>query len=275
MQSTPPAAHANTAAPTSPGSQPEAAQPMIAIRDLRKTFGTHEVLKGMTFDVPRGSICVILGGSGMGKSVLMKHIIGLLTATSGEVRIDGEDLAKLDTLGLKRVQGKFGMVFQHAALFDSMTNFDNVAFPLREHTKLRGDALRDVVHQKLRLFSLDPDLVGPKYPSEISGGMRKRVALARAVALDPEIVLYDEPTTGLDPITTDQVDDMILTAKRELGITSVVISHDVASAFHIADQLLFVYEGEIVAQGSKADMLASKHHFVRQFFGAWLERAEH
>lgn len=244
----------------------------IEVQDLRKSFGAREVLKGLSFRVAKGSICVILGGSGMGKSVLMKHLIGLLRPDAGKVLIDGEDITALGPLELKRMRSRFGMVFQQAALFDSMTNYDNVAFPLREHRKLKKQELDAKVRHLMELFSLDPDELGPRFPSEISGGQRKRVGLARAVALDPSIVLYDEPTTGLDPITTDQVDEMILQAKDKLGVTSVVISHDIASAFNIADQILFIYKGEIVAQGGQGDMLASEHPFVRQFFATWREK---
>ncbi len=259
---------------TEPGVTAVTGQRQLAIRveELRKSFGEREVLKGLSFDVPKGSICVILGGSGMGKSVLMKHLIGLLRPDSGKVLVDGDDITGLSALELKRVRAKFGMVFQQAALFDSMTNFDNVAFPLREHTKLKKAELEARARELMQLFSLDPDDVGPRFPSEISGGQRKRVGLARAVALDPSIVLYDEPTTGLDPITTDQVDEMILQAKDKLGVTSIVISHDIASAFNIADQILFVFQGEIVARGLQRDMLASEHPFVRQFFATWTEK---
>ena len=245
---------------------------MVRLVDIHKTFGQREVLKGISLDVPRGSVCVILGGSGMGKSVLMKHIIGLLRPDRGQVVIDGEDITRLPELELRRVRRKFGMVFQQAALFDSMSNYDNVAFPLREHMKLSKVALDKRVRELLELFSLDPDELGPRFPSEISGGQRKRVGLARAVALNPSIVLYDEPTTGLDPITTDQVDEMILQAKAKLGVTSIVISHDIASAFHIADQLVFIYQGEIVARGGKDDMLAADHPFMRRFFSTWHEK---
>ncbi len=241
----------------------------ISVQGLRKSFDGREVLKGLTFDVPRGSVCVILGGSGMGKSVLMKHLIGLLMPDSGKVIIDGTDITTLGAMELKAVRGKFGMVFQQAALFDSMSNYDNVAFPLREHGKLKKKELDERVRHLMNLFSLDPDEVGPRSPSEISGGQRKRVGLARAVALEPSIVLYDEPTTGLDPITTDQVDEMILEAQDKLGVTSVVISHDIASAFNIADQILVVYKGEIVARGHQAEMLSSEHPFVQQFFATW------
>jgi phospholipid/cholesterol/gamma-HCH transport system ATP-binding protein len=209
----------------------------------------------------------------MGKSVLMKHMIGLLMPDTGQVLVDGQDITKLKPLELKSVRRKFGMVFQSGALFDSMTNWDNVAFPLREHRNdLKGEALDARIRELFALFSLDPNIVGPRFPSEISGGQRKRVALARSVALEPSIVLYDEPTTGLDPITTDQVDEMIMEAKRKLGVTSIVISHDIASAFNIADHIIFVYEGRIVVQGLKSEMLASDHPFVRKFFSTWREK---
>ena len=246
--------------------------PDLAVRivDLKKSFGDHAVLKGVSLDVPRGSILVVLGGSGMGKSVLMKHMIGLLKPDSGAVIVDGEDITALNAVALKKVRSKFGMVFQNGALFDSMSNYENVAFPLREHRKhLKGEALEQRVRELFALFSLDLDTVGPRFPSEISGGQRKRIGLARAVALEPQIVLYDEPTTGLDPITTDQVDEMILEAKHKLRVTSIVISHDIASAFHIADDIIFIYDGNIVAQGLREQMLASKHPFVEQFFATW------
>jgi phospholipid/cholesterol/gamma-HCH transport system ATP-binding protein len=251
------------------------AGPDLALRvvDIRKTFGTREVLKGVSVDVPRGSILVVLGGSGMGKSVLMKHMIGLLKPDSGQVIVDGQDITRLKALELKKVRSKFGMVFQNGALFDSMTNWENVAFPLREHRRdLKGEALDARIRELFALFSLSPENVGPRFPSEISGGQRKRVGLARAVALEPQIVLYDEPTTGLDPITTDQVDEMILEAKQKLGVTSIVISHDIASAFKIADHIIFVYDGNIVVEGLKDEMLACEHPFVKQFFATWTSK---
>lgn len=244
----------------------------VQVKGLKKSFKGTEVLKGIDLEIPSGSVCVILGGSGMGKSVLMKHIIGLLKPTSGQVIVDGEDITPLDNKELKRVRSKFGMVFQNVALFDSMTNYDNVAFPLREHTKLNKEELDARVRELMELFSLDVDELGPRFPSNISGGQKKRVGLARALALEPKIVLYDEPTTGLDPITTDQVDEMILQAKRKLGVTSIVISHDIASAFKIADKIIFIYYGEIVAEGQKEEMLASEHPFVKQFFATWSEK---
>ena len=184
----------------------------------------------------------------------MKHIIGLLKPDRGQVLVDGEDVVPLDDRELERVRRKFGMVFQGAALFDSMTVYENVAFPLREHTQLaRGGDPAKRVAEKLAIVGLQTWHRG-RYPAELSGGMRKRVGLARAIVRDPKIVLYDEPTTGLDPITTDYVDDMILTAKRKLGVTSLVISHDVASSFKVADQMAFLSKGKIVAHAPPAEL---------------------
>jgi phospholipid/cholesterol/gamma-HCH transport system ATP-binding protein len=214
---------------------------------------------------------VILGGSGSGKSVLMKHMIGLLRPDSGRVIVEGEDLTRLSDQDLDRVRRKFGMVFQMAALFDSMTVLENVAFPLREHRKdLTEEDVRRIVAEKLGVVGLEG--VEEKFPAELSGGMRKRVGLARAIVLEPKIVLYDEPTTGLDPITTDYVDDMILTAKRQLGVTSVVISHDIASAFKVADELAVLYNGLIVESGPPEQVRHSTHPHVREFLHTWFEK---
>ena len=243
-------------------------QPMIQIVDLHKSFGSHEVLSGITLDVPAGSTLVILGGSGSGKTVLMKHMIGLLKPDSGRVIIDGEDIVPLGAEGLEKMRRKFGMVFQAAALFDSMTVFENVSFPLREHRKeLAEDQIRALVKEKLGIVGLKN--VEEKYPADLSGGMRKRVGLARAIVLDPKIVLYDEPTTGLDPITTDYVDEMILDAKKELGVTSVVISHDIASAFKVADNIAFLYQGHIVDQGHPSVLRHSENPAVKLFLSTW------
>jgi phospholipid/cholesterol/gamma-HCH transport system ATP-binding protein len=247
------------------------ADAVIRIEDLHKSFGTNEVLKGVGLTVRRGSTMVILGGSGSGKSVLMKHMIGLLRPDSGRVIVEGEDLTKLSDRDLDRVRRKFGMVFQMAALFDSMTVLENVAFPLREHRKdLTEEEVRRIVAQKLKVVGLEG--IEEKSPAELSGGMRKRVGLARAIVLDPKIVLYDEPTTGLDPITTDYVDDMILTAKRQLGVTSVVISHDIASAFKVADELAVLYNGLIVESGPPEQVRHSTHPHVREFLHTWFEK---
>jgi phospholipid/cholesterol/gamma-HCH transport system ATP-binding protein len=234
---------------------------------VRKRFGSQEVLKGIDLHIRRGRTRVILGLSGSGKSVLMKHLIGLLRPDSGRIYIDDEDLAACDERARQRLRSRFGMVFQQAALFDSMSVFDNVAFPLREHRKLTDAELRAVVADKLRLVSLEN--VGEKYPAELSGGMRKRVGLARAVVLEPQCVLYDEPTTGLDPLTTESVDQMIKDAAARLRVTSVVISHDIGSALNIADDIAVIHEGEIVADTDAAGLQGSEHPFVQRFLATW------
>ena len=243
------------------------ARPMIEVVDLHKAFGDNAVLTGINLAIPEGSTCVILGGSGSGKTVLMKHMIGLLKPDGGQVVVDGEDVVPLDERELERVRRKFGMVFQAAALFDSMTVYENVSFPLREHSKMSEEEIRAIVKAKLGIVGLRD--VEKKYPADLSGGMRKRVGLARAIVLEPKIVLYDEPTTGLDPITTDYVDEMILDAKRELGVTSVVISHDVASAFKVADNIAFLFQGRIVDQGPPGKLRDSEHPQVKVFLSTW------
>jgi phospholipid/cholesterol/gamma-HCH transport system ATP-binding protein len=244
-----------------------AKRPIIQIVDLHKRFGDNRVLRGINLEVEEGSTWVILGGSGSGKTVLMKHIIGLLKPDRGQVLIEGQDVVPLEAEELARVRRKFGMVFQGAALFDSMTVYENVSFALREHTRLREDEIREIVRQKLQIVGLRD--IEEKYPADLSGGMRKRVGLARAIALDPKIVLYDEPTTGLDPITTAYVDDMIIDARRQLGVTSVVISHDIASSFKVADQVAFLYDGLIVDHGTPAQLRQSRHPPLRLFLQTW------
>lgn len=244
------------------------ARPMIQVIDLYKSFGGNQVLTGINLTIPEGSTCVILGGSGSGKTVLMKHMIGLLKPDKGQVIVDGEDVVPQNADQLEQTRRKFGMVFQAAALFDSMTVYENVSFPLREHRKdLKEAQVREIVRQKLGIVGLKN--VEEKFPADLSGGMRKRVGLARAIVLDPKIVLYDEPTTGLDPITTDYVDEMILDAKRQLGVTSVVISHDIASAFKVADNIAFLYQGKIVDQGPPAQLRNSEHPAVKVFLQTW------
>jgi phospholipid/cholesterol/gamma-HCH transport system ATP-binding protein len=257
--------------PSEQAASPRESHPAIEIRNLRKSFGKNEVLKGVTLTVAQGSTTVILGGSGSGKSVLMKHMIGLLRPDSGEVIIDGDRFDNLSEKDQQLVRRKFGMVFQQAALFDSMTIFENVAFPMREHTDDGDEKIRERVLQKL-------DQVGLKnkadnYPDELSGGQRKRIGLARALALDPKIVLYDEPTTGLDPITTDSVDQMVIDAKRNYGVTSVIISHDVGSAFKVADHLAVIYQGVVLADGPPDVVRKSQDPFVKKFFSLWFDRA--
>ncbi len=247
------------------------AKPIMATEDLHKSFDENHVLRGISLAFPAGTTTVILGGSGSGKSVFMKHLIGLLHPDRGRVLVDDQDIRNLEGEDLTRLRSKFGMVFQWAALFDSMNVLENVAFPLREHRKnLSESEVRALVAEKLALFGLEG--IEQKYPADLSGGMRKRVGLARAIILDPSIILYDEPTTGLDPITTDYVDEMIKRAKEKLGVTSVVISHDVASTFNIADYIAFLYGGEIVAYGPPDVVKSSKHSFVQEFLGTWFRK---
>jgi phospholipid/cholesterol/gamma-HCH transport system ATP-binding protein len=242
-------------------------RPMIQVVDLHKSFGANRVLEGINLDVEAGSTCVILGGSGSGKTVLMKHMIGLLKPDEGKVIVDGENIVPFDERELERVRRKFGMVFQGAALFDSMNVYENVSFPLREHSKMPEEQIRQIVKEKLEIVGLRN--IEERFPADLSGGMRKRVGLARAIILEPKIVLYDEPTTGLDPITTDYVDEMILAAKKRLGVTSVVISHDIASAFKVADKIAFLSQGKIVEQGPPAQLRQSEHPKVKVFLQTW------
>ncbi len=244
-----------------------AAPPMIEIQGLHKSFGSHEVLSGIDIKIPAGSTLVILGGSGSGKTVLMKHMIGLLKPDRGRVLIEGEDIVPYGPQDLAKVRKKFGMVFQFAALFDSMTVYENVSFPLREHRKISEEEAREIVRQKLAIVGLER--VEDKYPADLSGGMRKRVGLARAIVLDPKVVLYDEPTTGLDPITTDYVDEMILAAKARLGVTSVVISHDIASSFKVADNIAFLNNGVIADSGPPRSLRHSQEPALKHFLSMW------
>ncbi len=236
---------------------------VIQFKDVQKSFGTQQVLKGLDLAIPRGKITVIIGRSGGGKSVILKHMIGLLKPDGGEVDVDGTRLSKLDSMELRDIRTKFGMLFQNAALFDSLNVYDNVAFPLVEHSNLSSVQIGKKVKELLTLVGL-PD-IGHKMPSELSGGMRKRVGLARAIALKPQIILYDEPTTGLDPIMTDAIDNLILSMQKELGITSVVISHDIAATYHVADQIAMLHEGKIILAGPPDVFRNTDNPIVRQF----------
>jgi phospholipid/cholesterol/gamma-HCH transport system ATP-binding protein len=245
---------------------------VIRVEDLWKSFGAHQVLKGVSLEIPTGTTYVILGGSGSGKTVLMKHVIGLLKPDRGSVFVGDVEIPKLEGKELTEARRMFGMVFQQAALFDSMTVFDNVAFPLKERKRgISSAELRKRVVEKLSVVDLSESVL-PLYPPELSGGMKKRVALARALIHDPQVVLYDEPTTGLDPITTDYVDDMIVQAKQKLGVTSMVISHDIASSFKVADRLGVLYDGQLAAQGTPEEVRKSDHPHVKKFLSLWFEK---
>lgn len=236
---------------------------MIDITNLYKSFNGQEVLSGINLKVPRGKITVIIGPSGCGKTSILRHMIGLLTPDRGKVLVDGINLETLDPLGLNTLRRRFGMLFQHAALFDSMSVYQNIAFPVMEHTTLKKGPIDRIVAEKLRLVGLEG--IERKMPSELSGGMKKRVGLARAIALDPEIILYDEPTTGLDPIMTENIDNLILDTQNKLNVTSVVISHDIVSTFHIADQIAMVYQGKVVACGTPGEFRKATHPATREF----------
>ena len=217
------------------------------LRDVKKSFGDQEVLKGIDLVARRKETVVIIGGSGAGKTTLLRLIVALERPTSGQILVDGEDIARLPERELNRVRKKFGMVYQYAALLDSISVLDNVAFPLVEHTKLSKKEIRERVMDKLEILGLDPKVVAPKFPSELSGGMRKRVGLARALMLEPPILVYDEPTSGLDPLTSRLVDDLIEEMRERFGVTSIVISHDIASCFRIAHQAVLLIEGRVEA----------------------------
>ena len=245
---------------------------MIRVHDLWKSFGEKEVLRGVSLDIPEGTTFVVLGASGSGKTVLLKHVIGLLKPDRGTVQVDGVEISTLSGRALTEARQVFGMVFQGAALFDSMTVFENVAFPLKEkERRIVADDLRARVVESLRVVDLGEDVL-ESWPSQLSGGMRKRVALARALVANPKVVLYDEPTTGLDPITTDSVDSMINQAKERRRVTSMVISHDIASAFRVADRLAVLYDGRIAAQGTPEEVRRSDDPYVKRFLSLWFEK---
>ena len=240
---------------------------MIRARGVSFAFPGRPVLEDLTIDIEESLTTVIVGRSGIGKSVLLKCITGLLRPQAGSITIDGDEVVGASKPQILAIRRRIGMLFQEGALFDSMSVYENVAFPLREHTRLTEAEIRQRVAEKLALVDLHG--IEEKYPADLSGGMRKRVGLARAIVRDPKIVLYDEPTTGLDPITTDYVDDMILTAKKKLGVTSVVISHDVASAFKVADRIAFLSDGKIVEHAPPAELRRSTHPVVQRFLSTW------
>jgi phospholipid/cholesterol/gamma-HCH transport system ATP-binding protein len=235
----------------------------IQARKLTKIFGDNVVLKDVDLDIERSKVNVIIGASGVGKSVLIKHFIALMRPTSGEVWVDGVNVFDLNAKELAEFRRKFGLVFQFAALFDSLSVFDNCAFPLREHTSKRKSEISDIVMDRLDALGLGG--TQHKFPGELSGGMRKRVGLARALVLEPEILMYDEPTTGLDPLATKNVDDMILGAQERYKVTSVVISHDMASVFRIADRIAVLHEAGIRASGSVEEIKELDDDYIQAF----------
>jgi len=239
-------------------------QAMISLRDLRVNYGDREILHGISFDVLHGETLVILGGSGSGKSTLLRTLVGLEKPTSGEIWIKGKNIAALSESALDEIRKKIGMSFQGGALFGSMTVGENVALPLREHTKLEDSTIQIVLRLKLEQVGLE----GFEYymPSQLSGGMKKRAAVARALAMDPEILFFDEPSAGLDPIIAAGIDQLIVELKQAFRMTIIVVTHELASAYLIADRMVLIDKGNIVAIGTPDAMRASTQPRVRQFF---------
>src|SRR5258707_9813937 len=237
--------------------------PMISLQHVEKTLGGKKVLDDMSIDVGRGDSFVIVGGSGVGKSVTIKHIIGLIKPDRGHVVVDGQDITEMRPVDLNRFRRKFGMSFQEGALFDSMSVFENIAFPLRRHTKFTEPQIRERVDECLDLVHLEG--VSSNRPSELSGGMRRRVGFARAISLKPEILLFDEPTTGLDPVISDVIAELIREMDETLHTTTVSITHDMKVAFKIADRVAMLYQGHIIEDGTPAAFQASANPIARQF----------
>jgi phospholipid/cholesterol/gamma-HCH transport system ATP-binding protein len=252
-----------------------AADEIIVLRDLRKSFGDTEVLKGIDLISRRDETTVIIGGSGAGKTTLLRLVVALEKPTSGQIWIDGEEISHLSERELNRVRKKFGVVYQYAALLDSIPVFENVAFPLVEEGKLKKREIRERVMQKLTDLGLDPKNVATKFPSELSGGMRKRVGIARALMLEPMALVYDEPTSGLDPLTSRMVDDLIEEMRERFKVASIVISHDIASCFRIAHQAVLIIEGKVVARGSPDELAHGKSDAARDFIAKSLVDVEH
>jgi phospholipid/cholesterol/gamma-HCH transport system ATP-binding protein len=241
---------------------------VVRLENVTKTFrgGQDRILDNVSLEFPAGKLTYILGPSGAGKSVTIKLILGLLKPDSGKVSVSGVDMSTLDRWGLQRHREQFGMLFQNSALFDDMTIYENVAFPLWEHTNLSEDVIREKVTDVLSHLGMTKGY--EKYPNEISGGMKKRVGLARAIIREPSILLYDEPTTGLDPVTRTTVDELIEKLKNELKLTSIVISHDIPSALLVADHIAFLYRGKFIFWGEPKDFRHAQHEAIQSFLKA-------
>lgn len=245
---------------------------MIRLSNVTKRFGDKEALRGISLTIQKGETIAIIGGSGSGKSTLLRLMIGLDRPTSGELYIGGDNIAAMSENALDRVRLRMGMVFQYSALFDSMTVGENVAFGLREHTDKDNTEIAHIVAEKLSLVGL-PDAAA-LMPQELSGGMKKRVGLARAIATDPEIIFYDEPSSGLDPIMTAKIDELIIDMQRKLGVTSVVVTHDMASASRIADRIAMIYDGQLIAVDTAARFQDIEDERVQAFFRTLHHRRE-
>ena len=242
---------------------------MIALKNVHKQLGGRAILNGVDLEVERGETMVVIGRSGSGKSVTIKHMVALMRPDSGSVVIDGIDVAALDKTGVFDLRRKFGVLFQSGALINWLSVYDNVALPLREHTRLSVEEIEQKVSERLQLLDLDEH--ADKMPADISGGMKKRAGLARAIVLDPEIILYDEPTSGLDPVMASRINRLIIDVKEKLGVTSVVVTHDMDSAYKIADRIAMLYEGRIVQVGTPDEIRNSTDAVVRQFVEGRIE----
>ncbi len=249
--------------PESPPVADTSSDAIISIKNLTKSFGSHTVLEDMSFDIPKGKISAIMGPSGTGKSVLLKHIIGLLKPDRGEVWIDGEEITTMRDRDLMRVRRKLGVLFQDGALFGSLNLFDNIAFPLREHTSKSEKEIKDIVLEKSSLVGLLDHM--KKFPGEVSGGMKKRAGLARALAMDPEIVLFDEPDSGLDPVRVSYLDELVKMTQEETGATFFIITHNIPSAMRTADYIGVLYQSHLVKFASKEEMRDSDDEIIAQF----------
>ncbi|MBE7444746.1 MAG: ABC transporter ATP-binding protein [Planctomycetia bacterium] len=242
---------------------------MINVVDVYKSFNGHKVLRGINLTVKDGQSMALIGGSGQGKSILLKHIIGLIKPDQGKVLIDNQDIGRLRGKLLKQLKERFGVVFQGGALFDSLTVFENVAFPLREKTRLKDSAISDKVYNELTRVRLSG--AEDKYPSEISGGMKKRAALARCLIMEPQIVLFDEPTAGLDPLTEKAIHKLIQDCQKNLNFTSIIVTHEIPAIFSIVDRVAMLFEGKIIAEGTPDEIQASMDPIVHQFIHGELE----
>lgn len=238
-------------------------QPLIAVRDLKQQIGRQEILRGFSLDIYKGETLVLLGKSGGGKSVFLRHLIGLMKPISGSIEFEGQDIAQLDERQLEPVRRKIGMLFQDGALFDSMNVYDNVAFPLRERGERDEKVIREKVRDSLAMVNMSGH--DQKMPVNLSGGMRKRVALARAIISPPQVILYDEPTAGLDPIVSDSINRLIRRLQKQLAVTSIVVTHDMISCYHIADRVALLNEGKRYFYGTPNDLRTTQDRVIRDF----------
>ncbi len=243
---------------------------MIKVVNLHKYFKGRHVLKDINFMVQKGETLVIIGGSGSGKSTLLKLLIGLLRPDEGRIFIKDQEFSVMSEMQMDKIRLKMGMVFQYSALFDSMSVGENVGFGLKEHSKMRKEQIKQIVEEKLKLVGLEG--FSDFMPNELSGGMKKRVSLARAIAFEPEILLYDEPSSGLDPVTSAKIDDLIVQMQKLLGVTSIVVTHDMKSAFYIADRIAMLYNGEMIAIGTPDEIKKSTDSRVMEFINVSKER---